>query len=127
VDGNIDTPGFVSPRAKSVWVLSILGVGIILWYSVFGFRITRTEIIRRDVERNLRTGSTLDEVVHYLDGRHLEHSGLIRPEAMFIDGRKYDGQLVVVAIKRHTFSSLLIEGGIQLVFTFDENHRLNRG
>jgi hypothetical protein len=106
--------------------MPILGVLMMLWYSSIGFRTTRTETIRRDVDRSLRIGASPEEVVRYLDDRHLEHSDLIRPEFMSMGGRKYDGRLVIAAIKRHTYWSLLIKGGIQLVFTFDENHRMCR-
>jgi len=116
----------VSPSKKLRYAACVLGV-ILLGYLAFcGVRTTRIETIRTQAIQSLATGASFDEVAHFLDAKHFEHSELIRPEAMFAHGKSYDDNWVVIAVRRGRWRSMLQREDVQLIFVFDEGHQLER-
>ena len=113
--------------SKRVVLLSLVGVVVALVsLAVFGFRTTRVETIRRQVNERVPVGASPDDVLRFLDGEHLDHSELRRPEVMYVGGRYYDGTLLVWASKRGTWRSLLQREDVEVIFVFDESHKLAR-
>ena len=78
------------------------------------------------VAQNLKPGVSPDQVIRFLDVQHLEHSELIKPEAMRFGSQNYANENVIAAIKRNTSISMLVSESIQLIFVFNENHGLVR-
>ena len=64
------------------------------------------------VDAALRRGSTVDEVLRFLDARHIEHSGLL------------DRDRTVRGILRNTGGSSPVKGSVALTFQFDAASRL---
>lgn len=95
-------------------------------FATIGLRTTRIETLRRRVNQQVAIGASPDDVMRFLDGEHLDHSELTRPQIMLMGGRHYDGVLLVGAIKRGTWQSLLQREDIEMIFVFDENHKLVR-
>jgi hypothetical protein len=89
----------------------LVGCGLIIvvlgYFAVFGVRTTRVETIRRQINQSVAVGASLDEVARSLDAMHFEHSELERPQMMSMGGHRYDNALVVMAIRRNTWRSLL--------------------
>jgi hypothetical protein len=78
-------------------------------------------------QKNVKIGASPDEIAHFLDNQKLEHSQLIRPEAMHIGpGHDYASLPIIVAIKRRTMRSLFVYESIEIVFVFDERNELRR-
>jgi len=104
----------------------VLGVILLSFFAFCGVRTTRIETIRTEANQSLATGAEFDKVAHFPDAKHLEHSELIRPEAMFMHGRSYDNDWVVIAVRRGTWRSMIQREDVQLIFVFDEGHKLKR-
>jgi hypothetical protein len=86
----------------------------------------RVKEIRAELNRGIALGATLDEVFHFLDAEHWEHSQLVRPEVMLAGARRYDHTPMVMVIRRNTAHSWFIREDIQIVFVFDDSQRLVR-
>jgi len=71
-------------------------------------------------------GDSVEKVSLFLDSQGLQHSAVIRPEIMMLHGHDYSNQLVVVAVKRYTARALVWKEWVQIVFVFDEDHKLTR-
>ena len=97
---------------------------LLICFAQFGFRTTQVEDLRRLTEQNLAIGASPEKVLHFLDAYHLEHSELMRPEAMRLGDHDYANRNIIAAIKRRTKIGLISREDIQLVFIFDEGHRL---
>ncbi len=95
-------------------------------FSIFGFRTTSVESLRQLTSRNIQIGATPEEVIHFLASRHLQPSPLVKPEVMSMHGYHYNGQNIVVGVKRYSARALLWREVIYLIFVFDENHKLVR-
>lgn len=105
----------------------LLGFSILLLYlAIFGLRTERIETLRRTVSENVKVGSSSEDVAHFLDADHLEHTNLVRPALMNLYGHKYDNELIIVSSKNHAWQSLLQSERFEIVFVFDDNHKLNR-
>lgn len=104
----------------------ILTVIFVCYFAVFGFRTIRVETIRKQVDQSVPVGASVDEVARALDVMHIEHSGVERPKLMLMGGRRYDNLLVVQAIHRNTWRSLLIREDVELIFVFDDSRKLSR-
>jgi hypothetical protein len=88
------------------------------------------DALRTVVAQNIHLGDSPNQVIQFLDDQHLEHSKLFRstkPEtAVSINGHKYDGQLIIVAIKRNTAETTSGSESIQIVFVFSDETKLIR-
>ena len=104
----------------------VLIVIVVSYFLIFGLRTTQIEAIRKQVDQGLPMGASPEEVSHFLDAIHLEHSELIRPEVMTMNRRSYDNALIMVAVRRNTWRSLLQRENIQVILVFDESHKLVR-
>jgi hypothetical protein len=108
----------------------LIGCGLIVvvlgYFAVFGVRTTRVETIRRQVNQSVAIGASLSDVAHSLDAMQIEHSEIERPQMMLMSGHRYDNVLVVMAIQRNTWRSLLFREDVELIFVFDETRKLNR-
>jgi hypothetical protein len=114
-------------KTKKAILIACGLVVVVLGYSaVFGVRTTRVETIQRHVNQSVAVGASLNEVAHFLDTMHIEHSELERPQMMLMGGHRYDNVLVVMAIQRNTWRSLLVREDVELIFVFDEARKLNR-
>ena len=109
-----------------------VAVGLVLalvlaYVAAFGLRTTRLPAVQSLVTKNVKIGASPDEILHFLDNQQLEHSQLIRPEAMHIGpGHDYANLPIIVAIKRRTMQSLFVYESIEIVFVFDERNELKR-
>ncbi len=111
---------------KAILIACGLIVVVLVYLAVFGVRTTRVETIRRQVHQSVAVGASFNDVARSLDGMHIEHSELERPRMMSMGGHRYDDVLVVMAIQRNTWRSLLFREDVELIFVFDETHKLNR-
>jgi hypothetical protein len=111
------------PTVLTVCLLLLLALS---YLSIAGVRTTRIEVIQNIVSQNLKSGASSEQVMRFLDGQHLEHSRLVKPEFMRFDGHNYGNRNVIVAIKRNTRRSLLQTESIQLVFVFNDNREMLR-
>jgi hypothetical protein len=115
------------PRIKKVILTAcVLGALVFGYFVNFGVRTTRIETIRSNVNQNLALGASPEDVIRFLDSRHLDHSELAAPEVMKAGGHRYDHIPVVGAIQRNTWRSLLQREDVQLIFVFDDDHKLKR-
>ena len=111
---------------KAILIACGLIVVVLVYFVVFGVRTTRVESIRKQVNESVAVGASLNEVTHSLDAMHIEHSELERPQMMSMGGHRYDNVLLVMAIQRNTWRSLLFREDVELIFVFDEARKLNR-
>jgi hypothetical protein len=111
---------------KAILITCGLIVVVLGYLAVFGVRTTRVETIRRQVNQSVAIGASLSDVARSLDAMHIEHSELERPQMMLMGGHRYDNILVMMAILRNTWRSLLFREDVELIFVFDEARRLNR-
>jgi hypothetical protein len=97
------------------------------YFSLFGVRTTRIQTLRSETSQGVKQGMSSAQVRSFLDARHLDPSGLIRPGVM-VYGRGHDfrNQNVVVAVRRNTWRSLLGGESIYLVFVFNDQDELVR-
>ena len=116
----------MAPAKKAILAGLVLIVVVLGYFAIFGVRTTRVETVRRKVNQRLAVGASLNDVVRSLDAMHIEHSELERPQMMLMAGHRYDNALVVVAIRRNTWRSLLQREDIYIIFVFDESQRLMR-
>jgi hypothetical protein len=115
------------PTNKRIGVAALVLIVIVSGYFlVFGLRTTRVETIQKQLNEGLQMGASPENVTRFLDAIHLEHSELIRPEVMLMNRRSYDNALVIVAVRRNTWRSLLQRESVQVIFVFDESHKLVR-
>jgi hypothetical protein len=100
---------------------------VLVYAAAFGLRTTRLPVIQNLVAKNVKIGASPDEILYFLDNQQLEHSKLIRPEAMHIGpGHDYANLPIIVAIKRRTMQSLFVYESIEIVFVFDGRNELKR-
>ena len=96
------------------------------YFATFGIRTTRIGKLQRLISENLQPGDSPDQVAHFLDAQHLDHSQIINQEMITISGHGYGNQNVLIAIKRNTWRSLIQTESMQLVFVFDAHDKLLR-
>jgi hypothetical protein len=94
------------------------------YFANYGVRTTRPETLRRLVAQNVKIGDSPQEVMSFLDARHLEHSEIRRTSDYSHLREIYGDVPMIVTIKRRTWRSLLMYESIQIVFVFDDNNRL---
>jgi hypothetical protein len=83
--------------------------------------------LERRISESVRVGARPEQVLQFLDGEQIEHSGLDRLGEFDSDTRFYAlGSPVIRAIKRHTASGLLGFQSLQVVFLFNEKAELVR-
>ena len=116
----------MTPSRKVRYAAYVLGVVLLGYFAFCGIRTTRIETIRTEANQSLAAGASFDEVAHFLDAKRFEHSELIRPEVMFMHSKSYDNDWVVIAVRRGTWRSMLQREDVQLIFVFDEGHKLKR-
>ena len=110
---------------RKLGLVVIAGLLVALaYFAIFGFRTAGVDSLQRLTSRNVQTGASPEAVIQFLDSRHLQPSQLFRPEVMSMGGHRYNGQNIVIGVKRHSASALLWHERIYLVFVFDENHKL---
>jgi len=106
--------------------VGIAGFFLLIYFAIFGIRTTRIGSLRRVLAQNIQMGDSVEKVSLFLDSQGLQHSAVIRPEIMMLHGHDYSNQLVVVAVKRYTARALVWKEWVQIVFVFDEDHKLTR-
>jgi len=111
---------------KAILITCGLIVVVLGYLAVFGVRTTRVETIRRQVNQNVAIGASLGDVARSLDAMHIEHSELEHPQMMSMGGHRYDNALVMMAIRRNTWRSLLQREDVYVILVFDASHRLMR-
>jgi len=96
----------------------------------FGFfpgkDLKRIRALQTLVAQSVKVGDPPDRVICFLDAQHLEHSTLMKPEAMRISGHDYGNQTVIAAIKRHVAGSLMWDEAVEFIFVFNEKHELTK-
>src|SRR5215470_2405779 len=106
----------VTLKRKLVWIAAVVGAPALIVVTATALtpenahverRRTRTRIanVRAEVDRGLSEGASVAEVTRFLDIKHWEHSELVRPEAMFTDGRHYDKTPIIQVLFRNTAHS----------------------
>ncbi len=114
-------------RKHGLYPITILGVlGCLIYFATFGKRTTSIESIQQLVQKNVRTGESPEELIHFLRDQNLDPSDLIESDRSKLGGRDYAGQKVVVAVKRYSARALLWKERIYAVFVFDGDRRLVR-
>ncbi len=91
-------------KKRAILVICILCMLVVAYLAIFGVRRTRIEALKSLVSQNLKIGAYSDEVMSFLDAQHLDHSKLMRPEAMRFGGHSYKDEKVIVAIIRYVDS-----------------------
>ena len=124
-------------KRKLVWIAAVVGAPALIVVTATALtpenahverRRTRTRIanVRAEVDRGLSEGASVAEVTRFLDIKHWEHSELVRPEAMFTDGRHYDKTPIIQVLFRNTAHSWLVREDIHVIFVFGEEEKLVR-
>jgi len=106
--------------------LGISGFAALIYFGMYGLRTTSVGSLRGRIEQNVKLGSKPEAVIRFLDQQHLEHSEMFRLSEYESPHRKYGDALIIEAIKRGTWRSLLLYESIQIFFVFDEGHKLIR-
>jgi hypothetical protein len=107
----------------AIIVIALLLVAAAIFSVKIGLRspsYTRVTVedVRVDVQQHIPDGSTRDDVVRYLDRRHIEHS---YNAAFDRDGKFCRTETAII---RDTAASGFITTSIQLYFNFDEAMKL---
>jgi uncharacterized membrane protein len=107
----------------SILVTASAAIASIVWWT--GRPGVRS--LEREVERELRPGSSISQVIAFLDARHIEHSD--RPMAekssarYMPDGRRVEPS-VMTGVIHNTYGPLPAEERIVIVFYFEEGNGL---
>ena len=113
-------------QKKVIFTVCALSLLMLAYFAIYGIRTTRVGTMQELVVQNLKIGTSSEQVIHFLDSQHLEHSEPMKPEFMRLGGHNYGNENVVAAIKRHTARALLWGEAIQIIFVFNEKHELTR-
>lgn len=97
---------------------------VLTFLVIFGVRTTRIETVRQMARENAKPGTSSVDVTRFLDAHHLEHTDLMHPALMNLYGHRYDNEWIIVSARNHTWRSAFQSERLELVFVFDENHRL---
>jgi hypothetical protein len=84
----------------------VLGAIVLVYVNIHGVRTSRLSTMQNLVEKNIKIGTSPEEVIRFLDSQKLEYSPLWRPNVMSIGRHDYGNLLVINAIKRRTKESL---------------------
>jgi hypothetical protein len=94
---------------------------------LYGMRQTPERELQREIAKNVQTGATPQQVLHFLDAEHLEHGSLERLTQDDSDKRYYSvGTPMIRAIKRHTASAVFGFQSLRIIFVFTDQHELDR-
>ena len=113
-------------RKRVISAAILLCLVLVAYFAIFGFRTTRISTLRELVSQNLKSGVSADEVDRFLTDKRIDHSKLMKLEAMTMGGHQYNGQNIIWGAKRGTAKAILWREDIELIFVFSEDRKLVR-
>src|ERR1051325_278489 len=113
-------------RKRVISAAILLCLVLVAYFAIFGVRTTRISTLRELVSQNLKSGVSADEVDRFLTDKRIDHSKLMKLEAMTMGGHQYNGQNIIWGAKRGTAKAILWREDIELIFVFSEDRKLVR-